>query len=83
VHGKLTSQRSLLTKSKGKIKGQPEPHRSPCGSRMSDGTRLESLRPRLSVGTNGKSVDPFGRIGEFVQDGKDRNDEVIEKLGSS
>jgi hypothetical protein len=37
----------------------------------------------MSVGPNGKSADPFGRIGEIVQDGIDRNDEVIEKLGSS
>jgi hypothetical protein len=40
--GKLMSQRSLLTKSKGKIKGQPEPHKSPCGSRMPDEIRLGS-----------------------------------------
>jgi hypothetical protein len=42
LHGKSTSQRSLLTKSKGKGRRSSEPHRSSCGSRMSDGTRLES-----------------------------------------
>jgi hypothetical protein len=42
LHGKLTSQGSLLNKSKGKGRRSSGPHKSSCGSRMSDGTRLES-----------------------------------------
>jgi hypothetical protein len=62
--GKLTSQWSLLTKSNGKIKGQPEPHKSPCGSRRLDGTKLDSSRSDTLVGPNGNSICPFGKIRE-------------------
>ena len=31
LHGKLTSQRSLLTKSKRKVRGQPDPTSHPVG----------------------------------------------------
>jgi hypothetical protein len=53
----LTSQLSLLTKSKRKVKGQPVPTSHPVG--------------------------PVGQIREIKQDGLARNDEVIEKLGTS
>jgi hypothetical protein len=42
VHGKLTSQRSLLTKSKGKGRRSSGPDKSPCGSCVPDEIRLGS-----------------------------------------
>jgi hypothetical protein len=55
MQGKLTSQWSLLTKSKMEVKGQPDPTSHLVG-------------PVGQMGPSGKSVCPFGQIVEMVRD---------------